>query len=122
MDTELRRLERDFLMSPNQELLTRMAAALGRAGDTTMASWLQFLAGHWTLKIPTKPGSYFVKTHQHELGMMIHVVEMDGQLIVPSVSLSRQTPSERWGAFWWSEPMPSLPVHTSQDAYSPGMP
>ena len=119
MDAQLRNLEREFLMSPNQEMLSRLGAALGRAGDATLASWLQFLGGHWTLDAPTKEGSYFTKTMQHELAGQIHVAEVANAgvklLIVPS-SWRHQTPTERWGAYWWSEPMPNMPVHTTKDA------
>jgi hypothetical protein len=115
MDTELRSLEREFLMSPNQEMLSRLGSALGRAGDVTLASWLQFLGGHWTMNPPTKEGSYYTKTLQHELNMLIHVNNIHGQLVVSSNSWIAQSPSERWGAYWWSESMPNMPVHTTQD-------
>ena len=86
MATAFRTLERDFMMlpraPPDREMLARMGAALGRAGDPTLAAWLQFIGGHWTLDAPTKEGSYFTKTLQHELAGQIHVMLIDGQLVI----------------------------------------
>lgn len=113
MDSTIRNLEREFMMSPNQELLARMGSALGRAGEGTLGSWLQFLSGHWTLDAPTKEGTYFTKTLQDELAGVLHIVMLDGQLVVPTVTMRNNPPSERWAAYWWSEPMPLLPVNNA---------
>lgn len=116
MDATLRALERDFMMSPSREMLLRMGSALNRAGDATLGAWLQFLSGHWTMDAPTKEGSYFTKTLQHELAGQIHVMMIEGQLVVPTVTMRISPPSERWGAYWWSEPMPHMPVHTDHSS------
>lgn len=115
MDTELRELERQVSSAPDQQLMARLATALARSGNESLAEWMRFLGGHWTMTAPTREGSYFTKARDHSLGMQLHLIMFEGELVVASASLRHSRPAERWQGYWWSEPMPSLPAHTAQD-------
>lgn len=61
--------------------------------------WIGFLKGHWRLRKPNQPGTYFVRMQSNEVTLASvmpdgHVSPIDMTTLIVA---------------WWSEPLPNLP-------------
>ena len=64
----------------------------------------EFMRGEWTLEMPTKPGAYPVCALGTPAGFFTIVVYER-----PCLTGSVLTPTQPWGGWWWSEPLPHMP-------------
>ena len=122
-DQQRRQHERDFRQNPTSENAKKYMTSLARTGcDGNMdgmgvdyADWLLFLQGHWTLTPPTKIGSYIIASRAGEVSLPRVLLFNDpetGEL--RAMRFTRHArgrdASDVWGGYWWSEPVPELPV------------
>lgn len=71
-------------------------------------AWLDFTQGYWQKEVPTRPGKYPVAARNGERAHD-RILVLSGGKIIDACCHTEELISN-WGGWWWSKPIPELPV------------
>jgi hypothetical protein len=90
-------------------------------GTTTtrdyLKAWVEFTRGHWQIKMPEEPGVYPTMSREGKPAKYRQILRHPTKkklLYDPDKMVSpyyrRQDEGSDWVGWWWSRPIPALPV------------